>query len=303
MKILQLGIAKSGNFWLYNIIQNILKESQIEIKSYISKTCEFEEIKNSELSHKIQNSIDTISIKNDGVYYGVSSAFNKKIKNIDEYISNTTHVWSHSPVTKFTDVILGKFDKVVYIIRDPRDVMLSMSNFVMTQYMKKFYPNKWKSSSEYVKYNLISRSTHWNQQIVPYLNKQYKNFYICFYEKLLCDFDNELENLLNYLSINLSKNQKKRIGINTRSSFMSKLHPNHVNIAELYKWKKILTRKQNEIFLSNIRSTVKDLGYSLYKESEFSLPSYKNTKFKNKINKNYYYWKEKFQRNLIIKLR
>ncbi|NJM16702.1 MAG: sulfotransferase domain-containing protein, partial [Bacteroidales bacterium] len=37
--------------------------------------------------------------------------------------------------------VFPKFDKIVYIVRDPRDVALSMARFQFTPYMQTYYPH------------------------------------------------------------------------------------------------------------------------------------------------------------------
>ena len=154
MNILQIGKAKSGNFWLYKIIQNILQEANIHNSGFLVNHSKYKEIRKLKLSTEEQNSKDVIDIDNDGIYFRVSSVFKEKITDFDAYLRHATHVWSHSRVSKNTEYAFNNFDKIIYIIRDPRDVLLSMGNFVLSDYMKHYYPNKYKNQNQYVQYNL-----------------------------------------------------------------------------------------------------------------------------------------------------
>ncbi|MCP3851072.1 MAG: sulfotransferase domain-containing protein [Gammaproteobacteria bacterium] len=274
MKILQIGMPKSGNFWLYTIIQNILKQSNIQIKSHITQTKEFRDIKDLKLSTKAQNTKDVIDIEDDDIYYRVSSIIKQPIIDFDTYIDNITHVWTHSYITKKSDYVISKFDKVVYIIRDPRDTLVSMSQFVMTDYMKKYYPNDYISSQEYIDSKHQTHSKQWFEHITEYLGKRYPNLHVVFYENLLLEFDEELKKLISFLEINLSEQDYIAIKKETSAYEMIKHNPNHVNLPELYKWKKRISTEQNKAMTTFLTDILLKLNYNLFKDEKNKLPNF-----------------------------
>lgn len=278
MTILQLGMAKSGNFWIYKVIQEILDFSNIEKKSFVDQLELNKEVASNHLSVENQEKIDVIDIENNKVSYRVSSIIKNEIDNFDDYLSKSTHVWSHSQVKGMTNEVLSKFDKVVYIVRDPRDVFLSTSNFVMTDYMKKFYPNNWKSAEHFRKHNLISNSIGWKRHVSPYLNADFDNMHVLFYERLLINFDDEIKKLLNFLEIELSSKEIKYIKRITSANKMIKKNPNHVNIPQIYKWRKLMTENQTNRFTKYCKEPLIKLNYPFESSEDLDLPKMTNEK-------------------------
>ena len=301
MNILQVGKAKSGNFWLYKIIQNILFEANKNNSSFIVKHPKYEQIKNLKLSTQKQNVKDVIDINDDGIYFRVSSIFREKICDFNNYLKYATHVWSHSKYSKNTEFVLNNFDKVVYIIRDPRDIILSMGNFVLTDYMKKYYPNKYKTQKQYVKYNIINQSVNWHNHICDYLRITHSNFYIIFYENFLYDFNSELNNLLNFFNLELSVEQRNKIQANCNAENMLSTNPDHVNIPELYKWKRQLSERDNDKVISYLRNSLNGLNYNIYFDQENKLPFLYDLNFcQERLNLDFYGVKEKLIRKTLM---
>ena len=63
MKILQAGVAKSGNYWLWKIIDESLKAADIDIKKHVTSSNEYFDIQqNKQLSNIDQISSDVIDV-------------------------------------------------------------------------------------------------------------------------------------------------------------------------------------------------------------------------------------------------
>ncbi len=135
MKILQNGYPKSGNYWLYKIIDNIYKQASIEKYSFIKNHPIYDIAKHWELSYPQQVDIDMIDVLYVGTFFRISSVFRRKIADFSQYVNQTSHVWSHSNYCEKSAGVFNHFDKVIYIIRDPRDVLISSANFAFTPYM------------------------------------------------------------------------------------------------------------------------------------------------------------------------
>ena len=92
MKIIQAGRAKSGNFWLFKILQSIFIKSGYEWKSYIQTQPIHEIARNWDLSYKEQADIDVMDIEPHGYYYRISSIFRMPIADVEDYVSRCTLV-------------------------------------------------------------------------------------------------------------------------------------------------------------------------------------------------------------------
>jgi aryl sulfotransferase len=267
MKILQAGYPKSGNYWLYRILTEIKSEAGIEQESFIKKDPIYPIAKDWELSYKEQIDIDMIDILYQGCFYRISSRYRSKIDDLNSYVQNTNHVWTHSNFCETSNDVFAHFDKIIYLIRDPRDVAVSSANFAFTPYMQKYYPTWYSNSEQFLKEELSNICKTWAIHVAEYLESGAKIHYV-FYERLLFDFDNELGSLLDYLGVSLTDDQKKHIKSRVSFTMMRESNPSHVNKVRLYGWKFKLNGWQKNDCLRNIKPLLEYLNYPLNIDDE-----------------------------------
>ena len=262
MKILQSGAAKSGNFWLYKIIDNSMRVSGIEKKSYVKNHPIYELAKNWELSYPEQASIDMLDIENRKCFWRISSIFRKPIEDVDEYINGTSHVWTHSLICDRSHIIYPKFDKVVYIIRDPRDRMLSEAKFAFSDYMQHYFPCDENTPEEYLEKNFIKSMNRWRWHVYDHLRFAKKlNIHIVFYERLLNDFDSEFERLLDYVELKLTEEDKIWVKEQVQFKNMKKQNKKHLNKKHYGSWEKVLSPQQKKLAEEVNEQLLKILNY------------------------------------------
>jgi aryl sulfotransferase len=119
MHILQAGIRKCGNSWLYHILQQIIKEAGIPYQSVIQNDPIYLLALSWNLSFEGQAGVDYLDLSPEQAAYRIGGIYRMPISDIDDYIANTTHVWTHSGWRDLAEEIFPKFDKIVYIVRDP----------------------------------------------------------------------------------------------------------------------------------------------------------------------------------------
>ena len=247
MVILQAGMAKSGNFWLYKILQNIVKHSGLEPASFIQNHPIHQLAKTWDLSYYEQADIDVMDIEPNKCFYRISSIFRYPIEDIDDYIRQCSLVWTHSAFCDRSKYVLRKFDKIVYIIRDPRDMAISMSRFAFTPYMMKYFPHSESDPSAFLANTLDGVTRHWLNHVGGYLkNKDDLQIHVLFYEQLLHSFETELLRLLEYLGIELNKEAfeaiKREVGFET----MKSENPDHVREGRSGGWLEVLSNEQKK---------------------------------------------------------
>lgn len=247
MLILQSGMAKSGNFWLYRILKNILDSAKLEQKSFIQSNPIYEVAKTWPLSFDEQAGIDVIDVTDHGCFYRISHIFRYPIEDIQTHLNQCRHVWTHSPMCSMSFQVFSYFDKIVYIVRDPRDVAISMAKFAFTPYSRRFIPHNEPDFETFLAKNLPGMTEYWVQHVGNHLlNKGQLNIYFVFYERLLADFDNELCNLLGYLDIQLDTEEIERIRQNVAFDAMKARNPCHVRQGKAGGWANTLTRTQQK---------------------------------------------------------
>lgn len=275
MKILQIGYPKSGNYWLYKIIQEAITLAGIEQKNFIKQHSIYPIAKEWELSYPEQVDINMMDILYPGCFFRISSIFRKRIENLETYIESNTHVWSHSNYCISSEQVFPMFDKIIYIIRDPRDVALSKADFAFTPYMQKHYPTWHSSPSEFLEKEGLNIAREWKNHVEEYLaHASHHNIFILFYEQLKENFEQELQSLLDYLQLSLSDADQKQIAQKVSSKQMRKQSPQHVRKARYYKWKKDMPPADlTDQITAETKPILTELGYPIDK-TEKTLPEW-----------------------------
>lgn len=248
MQILQAGAAKSGNFWLYKIIDHIYGASGIAKKSFVQNHPIYKVAKTWKLSYPEQASIDMLDIENEKCYWRISSAVRQPLEDPDEYLNATSHVWTHSRICARSLNIYPKFDKVVYIVRDPRDRALSEAKFAFSDYMQHYFPCNEKSPEEYLQNNFAKSMNRWRWHVYDHFRyARQLNIHIVFYERLLKNFERELDHLLKYLEVDLPDNARQKIKEEVDFSTMKKNNTNHLKKRHYGSWEDMLSPQQKKL--------------------------------------------------------
>lgn len=247
MSILQGGVPKCGNFWLYQIIQQILTRTQRSTTSFIEKQPIYALAQAWDLNFPGQARIDVLEISDLQFSYRISSVYRMPIENLGDYIAQAPHVWTHSPVCKRSGEVLELFDKKVYIIRDPRDRALSAAKYYCSPYMLKYFPQEEKDSEQFLQKNFRKLMHEWVWHVWDYLrlSRQY-NIHIAFYEGFLSDFQEELSRLLHYLEVNLPQSQREELEKAVSFETLKKKNPKHLKKGASGYWMDQLSEKQVE---------------------------------------------------------
>lgn len=264
MTILQAGVPKSGNYWLYSILKNILASTGQEHRSYIQNHPVQEQARIWQLSFAGQTEMDFLNIEGQRCYCRLSGVFQEEITDIDSYIEQCSQVWTHSVLNRRSKSILSKFDKTVYIIRDPRDVAISYSKFAFTEHkLKNGLPHYEQNPEAYLENRLEEMTRQWVSHVGGYLKYQSElNIYPVFYERLLHSFDSELEKLLAYLQIELSPSAIAEIKHQVTFKTMKQQSPKHLRKGSSGQWQGTLSDRQKEQVEQVAAPMLKLLGYS-----------------------------------------
>lgn len=248
MSILQAGVPKSGNYWLYSIIHNILQEAGQQHCSYIQQHPVQSQVDKWQLSFANQSQIDFLTIEGNKAYCRISEVFKAEIKDLDSYIDRCSQVWTHSIVDAANCKSLAKFDKLVYIIRDPRDVAISYSKFAFTEHkLTNGKPHYESDPQSYLTNRLEAMTRRWVQHVGSYLKyRQELNIYPIFYERWLAEFDRELVKLLAYLEIELSPEAIAIIKHNVAFKTMKQQSPKHLRQGSSGQWQDKLSDRQKQ---------------------------------------------------------
>lgn len=263
MTTLQAGVAKSGNYWIWKIIDLLLLEGGVTNKSFVTSTSFYEGIGNDTvLSHEDQARTDVLDVDPGGYSWRVSSYHREEIRDIAQYVSSCSHIWSHSEYSAKFEQIFTLVDSVVYIIRDPRDVIVSMANFAFTDYVQKAYPHKEKSPEEYMLDRGEWQAKSWKLHVLGWLSSMPENGYVIFYENMKNDLDGEIRRLILHLGLEVDDNSIDKIKSLVSISSMKAKNPDHVRKGSNGGWENDMPVELRDVIWSSCGELLQALGYS-----------------------------------------
>jgi aryl sulfotransferase len=247
MKILQGGAPKCGNFWLYQIIQQLLSRTGHDTTSFIQRQLIYSLAKEWDLNYPSQASIDVLDVTDLQYSYRISSIFRMPIGDIRSYIAQTNHVWTHSPICKRSGELLPLFDKKVYIIRDPRDRAISAAKYYTSDYMLKYYPQEERDPQRYLEKHFDELMLEWVWHVYDHLRlSREHNIHIAFYEGFLLGFQEELARLLTYLGIEMGRSEREELQEAMSFATLKSKNPKHLKKGQSGYWMNQLTDEQTE---------------------------------------------------------
>lgn len=262
MKLLQIGYPKSGNFWLYQILEQILTRSGNFQPKFIEQHPIHDLAKNWELNYPTQADIDMIDITDLQTIYRISSIFQMPITNFYDYLEKTNHVWTHSPICERSAEVYSHFNKKIYIVRDPRDVMISASKYFCSPYMLKYFPQPISDPEEFLKKHFESLLKDWVWHVWDHLRLQEKlELHLCFFEGFKLDFQQELSFLLDYLELELADSEKEALEQAVSFNHLKKKNPKHLKKGTSGYWMDQLSEEQKEKAAMIAGPLISFLGY------------------------------------------
>lgn len=263
MKLLQNGCPKSGNYWLYTILSAVLDGAKVPRKSVIQNHPINAVAKTWTLSYPEQCELDVLDIESKRQFMRIGLFFKEPIPDLDAYIDGNRLVWTHARFIQDSAEIYNKFDKVVYIIRDPRDVAISMAHFSFTPYRLNAHHNPFKNAQEYLEQNLIKHVTGWCQHVGSHLlSENRETMHIIFYENLKENFAEELDRLVDFLELPLTAEDKAEVARLSSVDQMRKKSKGHVRQGSSGGWRKNLSPKQIKRCNLVAGPMLKTLGYA-----------------------------------------
>ncbi|MFZ5803166.1 MAG: sulfotransferase domain-containing protein [Candidatus Omnitrophota bacterium] len=267
MTSIQIGMSKSGNLWFYNIMEKIYAARGLPFKSFIRTQPAYELMGKEDLAFPKQREIDHVSILPSRVIYrtGVHSA--EEIRDVPAYLKNTTHVWLHTHWCRRSFSVLRYFDKIIYLFRDPRDMAISLSHYAFTPYRLKHFEHHEKDPATLLARHLHFIIASWAYHVTGYLRHRRRlNIYFIFYERLLHNFDQEMDLLTRFLDMPLSETQIKKIREELSFKSMRVDYPNHLRKGRAEGWRESLSPKQIDRVGLIAAPLLRDLGYPVRTE-------------------------------------
>ena len=267
---------KSGNTWLRSMISSLI---------YNQGNFHFEDLKKIILFSQIANfkNIDNPKFNSQGNidFNWISNNWIRAQKKINEQKKNIVFYKTHSVRgivnnNFFTDesVCLA----FIYVIRDPRDVVVSLSKHMgenISDSLQKVLYEKNRMTSFQKVNELIST---WKNNIDSWMNFKTVPRLIIKYEDMVNDIDNCILNIINFLNTianfnlkadnNLLKSVKESTSFNKLQSLEEQFQFSEATINTKFfrkglvgEWRQVLSKKQAKQIEEELRIPMKELNY------------------------------------------
>lgn len=259
---LQISQHRSGGFLTWTLIEKLQRAGGVSRRSYIQEHY-FQQFRQKWTGLTIDHfDIDEMSIDDDGMYCDLDVLTRELILDPQSYVQACTHVWSDSAYHPRHPEVLPLFSSCVYIIRDPRDRLISLAEWQFTEYRKKYGWTNCKSPAEYIERNIISASNFWNNHFIEYYNLREK-FGIIFikYEDIIRDFEKTAKSIANHMGLELSSAKIAEIGVNLTFSEMKKGNPAHLSKGVSGRYRELLNSDQCALIEQEAKEGMTILGY------------------------------------------
>lgn len=265
MAVLQICRDRTGGFFVWKIIQTLCDIAGKPDNSFI-KNHEFQSQANNwpDLPYNFFD-VDHLSIWPWGCFADVDVLLRQVVVDVPAYVASCRHVMSESPYFVRHDEILPLFDSVVYLMRDPRDSLVSLSQFEFKPYRQRYGWTRCRTPSEYIEENLDEFFASWARHVEGFhaVSEAY-GIYFLRYEDLLSQFEDTVQSLS--LSLGLKQLDEDNVS-KVRDAILLKTmklqYPDHVQQGRAGRYRSELTREQNDRVLDICGSSLERFGYDV----------------------------------------
>ena len=240
MIVLSVGMPRAGSGWHYNLIHDLMKTSGCADAREIRE------------QYKLQNILTEVNCN-----IGVLSARRLAMVSIPALMGNTFVIKAHSSPTLASRLLstLGLL-RITYIYRDPRDAMLSASDFGRRA-LSKGRPNAFSHLSDFEK------SLSFIMEYIDIWEKwmKEKNVLISRYEDLLTNYEEESSKLVNYLQLDKTRPEVQKVIDQYRSGTNPGQQGLHFFKGKIGRFQESYTTAQRQILSQKLGKYLLQMGY------------------------------------------
>lgn len=271
MKVLQIGTPRSGNLWLWKIIEEIGKRAGVERKRFITSHPAYDSLRSKGAIQSSYGDIDVLEITPWGssFVFDIPQLVSVPIRSLDDYLRETWHVWTHSHWNENTPGVTARFDKVLYVVRDPRDALLSYSRFIFSPFLRSVRHPQAASSHDYVNRYLAAHAKEWVRHVGGYLiHAKDIPVHFVFYERLLSDLPGEVRAIIDFLGLKVAAGEEEAIAKELDFAAMNRQDPHHCSVGARNQWVKSFAPEECARYDGIAGDMIRILGYRLCRETD-----------------------------------
>lgn len=261
--MLHVSYVKSGSYFLWQAFDGLFRAAGAK-RSFV-QTHAIQSMRGAWPDFSIdQFDIDQMLVQDEAAYWQIEMQHVEPIRDLDDYARRCSHVWTHSFLCERSWEVYPRFARVCYIVRDPRDALVSMAHFVMTPFMRRYHPHNSRTPADYVAAELETflgdwcrhASEHWRARralAIEFLH----------YERMVADLPAALRHLADWTALALTDDAIARIAASLGVDAMKKKNPQHVRKGGSGGYRELLTPQQQDRALAICGPTMRELGYEV----------------------------------------
>jgi aryl sulfotransferase len=262
VSLLQIGFPRSGNFWLYRILDGALERAGIERRRAIRHHPIREQALGWDLGGPERADMDVIDIEPDGFHLRVADRYREPIADLDAWAARSSHACSHSPWCERTPEALERFGRVVYVARDPRDAIVSLSRYAFSPFMRRQLAWYERTPRVVLARRLARLARAWTRHVEGYLPAvEAGRIRLVRFEDLVDHFDRTLASLLDDLGIALGAPEIDALTRSVGFEAMRAEAPEHLHQGRAGAWRDTLTAGQERRIRALAGIPMATLGY------------------------------------------
>ncbi|MCR9245685.1 MAG: sulfotransferase domain-containing protein [bacterium] len=259
--VLHVSYVKSGSYFLWKLLDSLFRAHGTK-QSFVQQH-PIQQLREQWPEFSIEQfDIDQMLIQDDGVHWQVEVQHIEAIRDLSAYLRQCSHVWSHSFLCERSWEVYPRFGRRGYIVRDPRDALVSMAHFVQTPFMRRYHPHPATSSEEYVAMELCAFLEDWCRHAGDHLRaSRALEIEILQYESMVADLDGAVRHLANWLALDLDDAAIAQVCDTVSLGKMKRNNPQHVRRGGSGGFREVLSRAQRERALAIVGPTMAAAGY------------------------------------------
>jgi aryl sulfotransferase len=261
--VLHVSYVKSGSYLLWQTLDALFRAAGCK-RSFVQRhPIQAQRTAWPEFSIE-QFDIDQVLVQDDGVHWQVETQHIERIRDLDDYLAQCSHVWTHSFLCERSWEVYPRFPRVCCIVRDPRDALVSMAHFVTTPFMRRYHPHPAATPADYVTAELDRFLEDWCRHTGDHWRAR-RALDIAFlsYERMVAELPATLRQLADWIGLPLDDRALAAIAGGLGVDAMRKKSPQHVRKGGSGGFRELLTTAQQQRALAICGSTMRELGYEV----------------------------------------
>jgi aryl sulfotransferase len=261
--VLHVSYVKSGSYFLWKAFDELFRAHGSK-RSFVQQH-PIQRLRNSWPDFSIEQfDIDQILVQDDAVYWQIEMQHVEPILDLEQYLSACSHVWTHSFLCERSWEVYPHFPRVCYIVRDPRDALVSMAHFVQTPFMRRYHPHPATSPEEYVAADLTTFLEDWCRHAGDHFRaRRALEIEILRYEDLVHDLRGGMRHIAGWANLALDDNAITAVTESLSIESMRKHNPQHVRSGGSGGFQRLLSEAQQRRALEICAPTMREFGYEV----------------------------------------